>query len=51
MAFMGACTPAGLLALIALSTSSHIGLDNSVWLVLTAAGGVGGWLLARLLHG
>ena len=44
---MGACTPGGLLFLIALLTNANIHLETPVWYALAAAGGFGGWRLSK----
>lgn len=47
MTFMGACTPGGFLFLFALLTRSNFHFDPTLWYMLAAGGGVGGYLLSK----
>lgn len=46
---MGACSPGGLLFLLALLFGEHINFDKGVWFILAGLGGVGGYFLQRNL--
>ena len=45
--FMGVCTPGGALFLFALLTSTGFHFHPAVWFLLAAAGGVGGYAIAK----
>jgi len=49
--FSCACAPGGFLFLVALLTGSNIHLETPVWLILAAAGGVGGYFASKRVAG